>query len=83
MKKRDRNNLMFLLSADDKTFDEWFNNCTQDDIDYANELLAMHRRERDRLLLENLDGVRDFPAARSVLEKFTLKGIKNGKQDSN
>lgn len=78
MKKRDRNNLMFLLTADDKTFNEWFNNCSEDDIAYANELLEMHKRERNRLLLENLDGVDDFPLARSVLDKFTLKGIKNG-----
>ena len=68
-------NLMFLLKADDETFRHWLENCSFDDIAYANELITAYRKEK--IYLE--DDVDDFSLAKSVLNKFTLgKKINNG-----
>jgi hypothetical protein len=47
MKKYDRNNLDFLMSADRSTFNDWFKTASQDDIDYAFELLNQYSLELD------------------------------------
>jgi hypothetical protein len=41
----DRNNLNFLLNADDRIIKEWTAQVPQDDIDYAHELLALYSQE--------------------------------------
>ena len=41
----DRNNLQFLLNADDATIKDWTAQTSQDDIDYAHELLALYSEE--------------------------------------
>jgi len=41
----DRNNLNFLLNADDSVIKEWTAQVPQDDIDYAHELLALYSQE--------------------------------------
>jgi len=41
----DRNNLNFLLNADDSVIKEWSAKVPQDDIDYAHELLALYSQE--------------------------------------
>ena len=47
----DRNNLNFLLNADDRVIKEWTAQVPQDDIDYAHELLALYSQElRERSL---------------------------------
>lgn len=66
------NNLMFLLKADDVTFRHWIENCSIDDIAYANELITAYRQEKIYLA----DEVEDLTLAKSVLNKFTL-GKKN------
>jgi hypothetical protein len=68
MTDRDMGNLMFLLKADDATFRHWLENCSFDDIAYANELITAYRKEK--IYLE--DDVDDFSLAKSVLNKFTL-----------
>lgn len=73
MTDKDMNNLMFLLKADERTFKNWLNTCSLDDIAYANELITMYRKER--YYLEE-DDVEDLTLANSVLNKFTL-GKKN------
>jgi hypothetical protein len=72
MTDRDMNNLMFLLKADDETFRQWIENCSIDDIAYANELITAYRQEKIYLA----DDVEDLTLAKSVLNKFTL-GKKN------
>lgn len=72
MTDKDMNNLMFLLKADDATFRHWIENCSIDDIAYANELITAYRQEKIYLA----DEVEDLTLAKSVLNKFTL-GKKN------
>lgn len=75
MTDRDMGNLMFLLKADDETFRHWLENCSFDDIAYANELITAYRKEK--IYLE--EDVNDLSLAKSVLSKFTLdKKINNG-----
>lgn len=54
MNKHDRDNLEFLLSLDRDEFDKWHAAMDQDDLDYAQELMAMaaeELREQARALL--------------------------------
>ena len=45
MNEHDRNNLEFLLNANDATIKDWSAQVPQDDIDYAHELLALYSQE--------------------------------------
>jgi len=54
LNKHDRDNLEFLLSLDRDEFDKWHAAMDQDDLDYAQELMAMaaeELREQARALL--------------------------------
>ena len=75
MTDRDMGNLMFLLKANEETFRHWLENCSFDDIAYANELITAYRKEK--IYLE--EDVDDFSLAKDVLSKFTLgTKLKNG-----
>ena len=41
MKKRDRKNLAFLMAQTPESLMEWYGQATEDDIEYAAELLQM------------------------------------------
>lgn len=82
MNEHDRKNLEFLLRADKNTLHDCFSRMSQDDIDYAWELIEQYSREvanraQDLLLdaqLEQLMFKEDkFPEANAVLAKFRLK----------
>ena len=45
MNDYDRNNLQFLLKASAKDLEAWSKEVTQDDLDYAQELLAAYQEE--------------------------------------
>lgn len=45
MNKHDRSNLEFLLSLDASAFEKWYDTVDQDDIEYAQELMAMAAEE--------------------------------------
>jgi hypothetical protein len=45
MNDYDRNNLEFLLNADDATIKDWHSKVSADDIDYAHELLDAFSKE--------------------------------------
>jgi hypothetical protein len=45
MNEWDRDNLMFILSADESEFETWLSQTTRDDVVYALELFARHRNE--------------------------------------
>lgn len=73
----DRNNLNFLLSADDRVIKEWSAQVSDDDIDYAHELLARYSEElREQALAlkiecqMELDG--NYHEANMVIDKFRL-----------
>ncbi len=74
MNDHDRNNLNFLLNITPEVFDDWMDQADSDDIDYALELLAMHKSELVVGLLELKDNVEDTTQANQVLKKFMLKG---------
>jgi len=71
----DRNNLNFLLNADDKMIKEWSAQVPQDDIDYAHELLARYSEElRERSLAlrieAELDIMPNYHEANMVIDKI-------------
>jgi len=70
MNEHDRNNLDFILSADLCTLIEWGDKVTQDDFDYAFDLLKMYSEE----LLEVELTLGNFKEANAVISK-----IKNSK----
>ena len=46
MKKRDRKNLAFLMAQTPESLLEWYGQATEDDIEYATELLAMAQQQQ-------------------------------------
>jgi len=77
MDKWDRDNLEFLLSVDEDTFDDFMAQSSEDDIQYAIELIQTHKAELmerelelEEALLEEM-GI-DLSAAQSVLARFRL-----------
>ena len=76
MNSFDRENLNFLLTASKKDMDEWYHYATEDDMDYAIELIRAARTELELQELELIDsevGENDLAEARAVLAKFTLQ----------
>jgi hypothetical protein len=45
MNQWDRDNLMFILGADEAEFEAWLSQTTREDVVYALELFAKHRNE--------------------------------------
>ena len=86
MNPHDKKNLEFLMSVSPEVLRDWYNTVSQEDVDYAMELLNHASAELDRTALvqaakecinrsldkENLD----CSVAKTLLSKFTLKGIK-------
>lgn len=69
----DKDNLKFLLQADQETIDEWFYYSDKDDIKYALELIRTARNEMmvyELSLLDDVDHVNDAKAAlKNILTK--------------
>ena len=59
MDKWDMDNVQFLLNADAETMKEWYATVSEDDIQYALEILAAYRDELALRELELLDVVDD------------------------
>ena len=70
MNKHDRDNLMFLINADKATMKEWYGSVSQDDIEYALELLQAYKSELMVKEMEYMDDVDDVGMASEVLKKF-------------
>jgi hypothetical protein len=71
----DRNNLNFLLNADDRVIKDWTAQTSPDDIDYAHELLARYSdelRERSLALLveAQLEIMPNYPEANMVIDRI-------------
>ena len=54
MNKRDRDNLNFLMSANPQTLAAWSLTATEDDLQYAAELLAQHESDLNSQEMELL-----------------------------
>ena len=75
MDKWDRDNLNFLLNVDDETFEEFMSQSSEDDIDYAIELIQTHKAElisRELELQDELADENGLDEAQAVLAKFRL-----------
>lgn len=70
----DRNNLQFIMSLTPEQFDEWYSSISQDDVEYAIEIIKQARSETVVKMAEIFDETEDLSLARTVLSKFTLKG---------
>lgn len=68
----DRDNLMFLLTGDDRCIKEWYDQADSDDLVYAQELMASYAEElrlrAELALIENeLIGQNDFAEVKNLL----------------
>lgn len=75
MDKWDRDNLNFLLTVDEATFDEFMAQSSADDIQYAIELIQTHKAElltRQLELEDELAEENGLDQARAVLNRFRL-----------
>ena len=79
MNEWDRDNLRFIMSSDYKTFKAWMEQATDDDINYALQLIDEFKKEqaleKGRLKREKesyYPDVKDFTQAKQVLDKFRL-----------
>lgn len=70
----DRNNLNFLLTATPKVMQKWHEHASQDDYNYAMELLQAAQTELELQSLDQIDCEvgHDLSAAKSVLSRFRL-----------
>jgi len=70
----DRDNLNFLLTASQKTLEDWHAQADEDDLAYAMELLNRASSELKMQELDMLDQLasEDLTAAQAVLSKFRL-----------
>ena len=68
----DKNNLNFIMSLNSADFDEWYESLSQDDLDYAMELLKQARTEVSVQVAALFDEPETLKDARKVLAKYTL-----------
>ncbi len=75
MNQHDRDNLQFLLTADSECMQNWYASVSQDDIEYAQELLRMAGTELEVKEMEFADAHNnlDITQAQSVLARFRLQ----------
>jgi hypothetical protein len=63
------------MSLTPEQFEQWYETISQDDIDYALDLIKRARAELTEQVANLHDDVVELTEARTVLEKFTLRGI--------
>lgn len=68
----DRNNLHWILDADEDTLNDFYSWATDDDIKYALELVQTAKAELLVLEAELADDVEDTTDAANLLRKFRL-----------
>lgn len=71
MNPRDLNNLNFLLTSTLQELELWYYAVTDEDHDYASEIMSAYSHELSLLSLEH-DFSEDLSAANLVLAKFRL-----------
>jgi hypothetical protein len=70
MDENDRNNLNFLMSVSQKGLQEWYKQASEDDIQYALELMNWFQDELDEEALESKLLTSDFKESKQILERF-------------
>jgi DnaJ-domain-containing protein 1 len=68
MSEYDLANLRFLITISKESFDRWLASASNDDVEYALELLENHRA----LSVQFRDDVKDVSEAKRMLTKFAL-----------
>jgi hypothetical protein len=61
----DKNNINFLLNASPETIEDWMNTISEDDLDYACDLLNMVKLRMIDIIAEN-----DMSEAQKILSKY-------------
>lgn len=74
MNKHDRDNYLFIMSLTPQQFEEWYATISDDDAEYALELIKAARSELIEQAAVLMDEVEDLSDAQRVLGKFMLNG---------
>lgn len=74
MNKHDRDNYLFIMSLTPQQFEEWYATISDDDAEYALELIRTARLELIEQSHTLIDEVDDLSDAQLVLAKFMLNG---------
>jgi hypothetical protein len=74
MNDYDKNNLKFIMALTQEEFEVWYAEISDDDAEYAMELLKKARQALVTAEMELLDEVETFTEAKNILDRFTLKG---------
>jgi hypothetical protein len=69
----DRNNLNFILTSMDDAFEKWMLEAKTEDIEYALELIARHKRELANIEEKLYDDVTDFTEALAIINRVKEK----------
>lgn len=69
----DRNNLNFILNSMDDAFEKWMMEASTDDLAYAMELVARHRRELSEIEDKLTEEITDFTEARQIINRVKEK----------
>jgi hypothetical protein len=74
MNEYDRNNLRYLMSLSKEEFTVFCGRVSEDDREYAAELLRIYRAELTLEQIEKFDYVESVADAKKLLDKFTIRG---------
>lgn len=74
MGDHDYNNLKVILSKNPHELYVWWNTLSDDDKDYAMELINVYHNSIKEYQFQVLDEIEDYSLAKEVLKKFTLNG---------
>jgi len=74
MTEQDRNNLNFILNSTEDEFDAWMESASDDDIQYALELIVVGKTETIIQEYELMDEVEDLSIAKIILNRFKNHG---------
>lgn len=76
MNEWDRDNLDFIMKANDSEFIEWLNQADDDDVEYALNLIRQAKLELNEQVVELFDDVYDYTEANELIDK-----VKNAKRN--
>ena len=69
----DRDNLDFFINGNQEEFDAWADQASDEELQYAMELIRSRRRELIEEELQIFDQVPDTSQAKEFLKQFTLR----------
>lgn len=76
MNKHDKDNLKFLMTCPQSEFEKWMDEASQDDIDYAVELIRKAKAELmlEEMALREVSESEDFTEAKALIERIKNVG---------